>query len=199
MCDISRGCTLCSELVWAAAGKVSNLVFILPQLKQLIPLQIYFLGNQAAKWNGTTGVDQWVHAAMPSLNIGDFLSSSSFIHWYQEMMEKSEHNSISLMSCTPFPVFQLSVNKSWGTGFPTKMIYVSDETIHHIQHYKESGSYRCCFLSQKILISSSSFHSWKWELTGNWKNSNETHGGSISSTCLRFLWAFLNKKSAFAC
>ena len=98
-----------------------------------------------------------------------------------------------------FLIFQLSFNENWETGFPMRMSYVSDETIHHIQHYKESGNYCCCFLSQKILISSSSFHSWTWELTGNWKNSNETHGGSISSTCLRFLWAVLNKKSAFAC
>ena len=98
-----------------------------------------------------------------------------------------------------FLIFQLSVNESWGTGFPMEMRYVSDETIHHIQHYKESGNYCCCFLSQKILISSTSFHSWTWELIGNGKNSNETHNGSISSTCMRFSWAFPNKKSAFPC
>ena len=102
-----------------------------------------------------------------------------------------------------FLIFQLSVNESWGTGFSMEMSYVSDKKIHHIQHYKESGNYCCCFLSQKILISSSSFHSWTWELTRNWK----TWMKHIVAPLLQHVWDFyelfwiknLNKKSAFAC
>ena len=199
MCDISRGCTLCSELVWAAAGQVSNLVFILPRLKQSIPLQIYFLGNQAAKWNGTTSVDQWVHAAMPSLNFCDFLSSSSFIHWYQEMTEKSEHNSISLMSCTPFPVFRLSINESgelvsqrkWAM-FPMKLFIIYNITKNQVAivvdfFHKKSLSHHPHFTAERE----------------SWQETGKTRMKHMVAPFLQHVWDFYElfwrKTTAFAC
>ena len=66
------------------------------------PLATFFLAD-AMKWH--TSVDLLAHAWVPNLNIGSFFSSTCFLHYYHEMTEISECNSISLKSCTSIPVF----------------------------------------------------------------------------------------------
>jgi hypothetical protein len=120
MCEISWECTLCSALVGPTRGQLSNSIFIFTAVGIINPLANFLFrkpGCCKMKWH--TRVDQWVCAAMPSLNVVDFLASSSFIQWYQEIMEKSEQNSNSLMSCTPFPDFWAQHQWKLVNWFPT--------------------------------------------------------------------------------
>ena len=79
------------------------------------------------KWH--TSVDLLAHACVPNLNISSFFSSTCFLHYYHEMTEISECNSISLKSCTSIPVFSAThqwKKENWFTdgielGFLTKL------------------------------------------------------------------------------
>ena len=96
-----------------------------------------------------------------------------------------------------FLIFQLSVNESWGTGF-LEMSLCFRRNYSSYTTLQRSGNYCCCLLSQQILIYPSSFHSWTSQLTGNWNiewNTWWLHFFIMSE----ILWAFLIKKSAFAC
>ena len=87
-----------------------------------------------------------------------------------ESWEKSEQNSISLMSCTPFPDFSAQRLWKFGNWFPYgNELMFSTKLIHHILYNKESGSYCCWFLTTNLNFS---ILSWTRQLTGNWKHSN---------------------------
>jgi len=98
-----------------------------------------------------------------------------------------------------FLSFELSINKNQRTGFPLKMSLIfqrhySTYTILQCIRYQ-----LCYFLVHKISTSPSSSYSWTWWLTGDWRNWHQAHDGSIPSSYLSYLQAFLNKKASLSC